>query len=170
MTSTDTTRAHYAEGMDAFIRGDFGKSETLFTHILKENPDHKLALVSRGAARLKDARPDVAIADFNRAIELDPSYARAFHLRGLAQESQDNHPAAIDDFGRALEIDPDYGAVYYSRASLFTKMGLDTDAAADMQMVAHMTQRNLTGYAHDHNMIRSEHLRVEDGLETELDR
>jgi tetratricopeptide (TPR) repeat protein len=170
MTSTDTNRAHYTEGMDAFSRGDFGKSESLFTHILNNNPDHKLALVSRGAARLNDARPDVAIDDFNRALELDPSYARAFHLRGLAQERQDNHPAAIDDFGRALEIDPDYGAAYYSRASLFAKIGRDADAAADMQMVAHMTQRNLTDYAHENNMIRSEHLRVEDGFETELNR
>jgi tetratricopeptide (TPR) repeat protein len=170
MSSSDATLAHYTEGIDAFIKRDFSKSESLFSKILSKTPHHKQALVSRGAARLNDERPDVAIEDFNRAIEVDPSYARAFHLRGLAHEKQGHHPAAIDDFVRALKIDPDYGAAYYSRASLLTKLGRDADAAADMQVVAHMTQRNITGFAHDNNVIRSEHLRVEDGLETELNR
>ena len=170
MNSTHSTLADYAEGMEAFIKGDFSKSEALFSNMLDRAPNHKQALVSRGAARLNDERPGEAIDDFNRAIEMDPSYARAYHLRGLAHEKQGAFSTAIDDFGRALELDPDYGAAYYSRASLLTRMGRNEDAAADMQMVAQMTQRNVTAFANDNNLIHSEHLRVEDALETELNR
>lgn len=170
MNSTNHIDDHYTQGMAAFAKGDFSTCESHFSKILSKIPDHKQALVSRGAARLNDERHAGAIEDFNRAIELDESYARAFHLRGLAHEKGGDHDSAIDDFNRALEIDPDYGAAYYSRASLFNKIGRSEDAASDMQMVAQMTERNVNAFANDNNLIHSQHLRVEDALETELNR
>ncbi|MDJ0784842.1 MAG: tetratricopeptide repeat protein [Desulfosarcinaceae bacterium] len=170
MASTRETSDQFTKGMEAFVKGDFDMSESLFTKILSVTPDHKQALVSRGAARLKNERTRVALEDFNRAIELDASNARVFHLRGLAHEKQGNQTAAIEDFSRAVEINPEYGAAYFSRATLYNKMGRGEDAASDMQVVAHMTHKNITEFANDNNLIHSEHLRLEDALETELNR
>lgn len=170
MAATHDKNEHFSRGMEAFVRGDLSRSEVHFSTLLTRKPDHKQALVSRGAVRLKDERTALAIEDFDRAISLDARNARAYHLRGLAYERQGRKRAAVQDFDRALEIDPDYGAAYYSRATLLNQMGQTEAAAADMQMVAHMTRKNAVTYAHDNNLIHSEHLRVEDGMETELNR
>jgi hypothetical protein len=74
------------------------------------------------------------------------------------------------DFDRAITLDPEYGAAYYSRATLMAKQGQQEAAVADMQMVAHLTNRNLQSFANENNVWQSNHLRVEDALESELGR
>src|SRR6266545_3627431 len=81
---------------------------------------------NRGLAREAKGDLDGAIADFNRAIELDPKLAISYHNRGLAQkakgdqdgaipnynnrgitkEGKGDHDGAIADYSRAIELDP----------------------------------------------------------------
>ena len=42
-----------------------------------------------------------AIADYDKAIELNPKYAKAYHNRGLAKEALGQHDAAKVDFEKA---------------------------------------------------------------------
>ena len=48
---------------------------------------------------------DGAIADYNRAIELNPKYASAYYNRGNAKEAKGDLDGAIADFKRATEVD-----------------------------------------------------------------
>jgi tetratricopeptide (TPR) repeat protein len=82
--------------------------------------------MSRGSSFLRLDRLDEAIADFDRAIQLNPNFPRSYHLRGLAKEKQGSYVDAIADFRMAIELNPDYAAAYYSRATLHTKMGMKT--------------------------------------------
>ena len=43
---------------------------------------------------------DLALADFNQAIELDANDPRAYHNRGLIYQAQGQHTQAIDDFSQ----------------------------------------------------------------------
>ena len=79
-----------------------------------------------------------------------------------------NH--AKDVFNRAIEINPEYGAAYYSRATLLTKMGQEDQALGDIEMVQHLSNKNIEAFANDNNVWRSQQLRMESVLETELDR
>src|ERR1043166_1930531 len=60
---------------------------------------------NRGNA--KDAKGDLdgAIADYDRAIELDPKYASAYYNRGDAKDDKGDLDGAIADFKRATELD-----------------------------------------------------------------
>jgi tetratricopeptide (TPR) repeat protein len=46
---------------------------------------------------------DGAIADYNRAIELDPKFAAAYFHRGIAKQAKGDLKAAIGDINGAIE-------------------------------------------------------------------
>ena len=160
----------YVNAMHAFLNNNYGRSVELFSEAAEIDPQRKLTYASRGSAYLRMERFEEAMADFNRAIELDPSYARAFHLRGLAFEKQGDKESALEDFDRAIEIDPEYGAAYHSRATLHTLMGNEPLAVEDIAMVQHLTNKNIETFANDNNVWRSQQMRLESMLETELAR
>ena len=70
---------------------------------------------------------------------------------------------ALDDFSQAIALDPEYGAAFYSRASLFTKMGESRKANEDAEAFAMLTEKNVAEYANENNVWRSHHLTLEDG-------
>ncbi len=167
---SDTTDAHFNDGMAAFVGQDFGTCIEHLTEVLRTDRTHKLALVSRGAAFMRTGNHKTAITDFDRVIAIDPDYARAYHLRGLAREVEGDDSGALDDFNRAIELKPDYGAAYNSRATLHTKMGHTDQAAEDIRMVTHLTQQNIEIFANENNVWRSQHLHLESIMENEMNR
>jgi len=170
MTANIDLQNRFNEAMAAFVGNRFDESISILGEIIKLDPTHKLALTARGSAHLKRKDPRSAVSDFTRAIEIDSSYARAYHLRGLARESLGEDESALADFDSAVRIDPVYGAAYYSRAALCTKLGREDQAAEDMETVAHLTSANIAVFANENNVWQSEHLRVEDAMESELQR
>jgi tetratricopeptide (TPR) repeat protein len=60
-----------------------------------------------------------ALADFNRAIEIDPKYAIAYYGRGfVTAEKRQDIQAALADFNRAIELDPNNAVAYCARGVL----------------------------------------------------
>lgn len=57
-----------------------------------------------------------AIADFNRAIEINPNFADAYYRRGLAQFDLGNKQDAIEDYTKSLSINPQKTEVYLGRS------------------------------------------------------
>lgn len=170
MTETQTSTQWFETGVQAFVGGRYEKSIELFTRALEADEKNALALVSRGAAYLKLDMLDQARNDFDRAIGIDPGYARAYHMRGLVNEKHRDDRTALADFDRAIELDPEYGAAYYSRATLHAKMDNTEKAQGDIEMVAHLGSRNLETSMGENNIWHTQHMRVEDYLETELER
>jgi tetratricopeptide (TPR) repeat protein len=168
--TTDIVKNLFEHAMSEFLKGNYEKSLELLDKVLELEPDHKLALTTRGAAALKMNRPDAAVESFNRSLEADPAYAKAYHMRGLAFESKGDHRAALNDFNKAIELNPQYGAAYHSRGTLYARMGQEELAAEDIQTMAHLTNLNIETFANEHNVWRSNQLRVEDMLESEMHR
>ena len=170
MTNKDNIQELFDSGRHELINGNYDQSVDSLSRVLAIDPDHKLALISRGSAYLKLDRFTDAVGDFDHAIEIDPGYARAYHLRGVAKERSGDHEGALEDFGSAIGIEPEYGAAYYSRATLLTKMKKEDLAVKDIEMVQHLTNKNIETFANDNNVWRSQQLRVEAMFENELDR
>jgi tetratricopeptide (TPR) repeat protein len=170
MTENKNTNELFAEGMREFAATRYDKSIELLTHAMAMDPGHALAVVSRGAAYLKLDMLDQARDDFDRAIEMDSGYARAYHMRGLVSEKRGDDQTALADFNRAIELNPAYGAAYYSRATLHAKMANTDMAQDDIEMVAHLSSHNVESYMNENNVWQTQHMRVEDYLETELER
>ena len=51
---------------------------------------------------------DGAIADYNKALEIDPKYSDAYNSRGLAKYELNDHPGACVDFKKAIELGNEY--------------------------------------------------------------
>src|SRR5215472_11535018 len=69
----------------------------------------------RGVAKWRKGDLDGAIADYNRAVELDPKYAAAYYNRGVAKRHKGDLDGAIADYNRAVELNPKDTAAYYNR-------------------------------------------------------
>jgi tetratricopeptide (TPR) repeat protein len=170
MATDDNTKDLFTHAMSEFLKENYGKSKELLNGVLEADPNHKLALVTRGTAHLKLNHADSALDDFNRALEVDPTYARALHMRGAVRERLGDDEEALSDFGRAIEINPEYAAAYYSRATLLSKLGREDQATEDIERVMHLTNRNIETFANDSNVWRTQHMRLESMLESELGR
>ena len=170
MTNYKEVNDIYNDGMYEFINSNFEKSIEILSEAAELDSGRKLTFISRGSAYLKLNRLEEALNDFNHAIDIDPDYARAFHLRGLVEEKRGADARALEDFTRAIKIDPEYGAAYHSRATLRTKMGLEDLAMEDIAMVQHLTNKNIETFANDNNIWRSQHIRLESIMESELGR
>lgn len=160
----------FNEGMIAFANENFGTCIDTLSEVIKEDRSHKLALAARGAAHMRSGNHAEALSDFDRALAVDPDYARGYHLRGLAHEVRGDDEDALADFSRAIDLAPEYAAAYNSRATLYAKMGRMEEAHEDMQMMTHFTESNIQSFANENNVWRSHHLKVEDAMETELNR
>jgi tetratricopeptide (TPR) repeat protein len=156
--------------MTEFLANNYQKCVEHLNEVIQHDPGHEKALLTRGAAYLKLDHASAAIQDFNRVIDSNSGSARAYHLRGLSREQLGESDEALGDFHRAIEIDPDYGAAYYSRAALYSRTGEMDRAADDIAMVTALTNRNIESFANENNVWRSQHLRLESILESDLNR
>jgi len=67
-------------------------------------------------------RHDEALADLNRAIELDPNQTRAIADRGETYRITGRYDEALADFNRAIELDSDYAWAIGSRGHTYRMM------------------------------------------------
>jgi tetratricopeptide (TPR) repeat protein len=65
-----------------------------------------VAYHGRGITRMSKNDLDAAIADFNRALELDPNLANTYMNRGLALLLQGKEAETEKDFERCLMLKP----------------------------------------------------------------
>ncbi len=170
MNTKQTAKDLFNEAISAFVDEQFEKSTEILSRALELDPTDKMTVITRGTALLKQEKFQEALADFDRAIELDPQHAGTFHKRGLVLEKLGNYEEAIREFDQAIALNPEYGAAYFSRATLNAKLSNAEAAMEDMQMVTHLGNRNLESYMNDNNVWHTNQMRVEDAMETELNR
>ncbi len=90
---------------DALTRANISAYEVVATH------------VNRGILRLRRGQVDLAIDDFDRAIELDPNQAEAYLNKGAALLRRENAGEAMSLFTMALERNTTRPALaHYGRA------------------------------------------------------
>lgn len=70
----------------------------------------------------------LAIANYDKAIQLKPTLIDAYNNRGVAKGSLGQHFAAISDFDKAIQRKPDFAEAYLQRG--LAKVVLDQHSAA----------------------------------------
>ena len=76
-----------------------------------------------------------AIANFNKAIELNPNFAEAYVSRGNAQNDQGELFPAIVDYTKAIELNPNYLQAYSNRGRAYLFNGEICHAIVDFDKV-----------------------------------
>jgi Tfp pilus assembly protein PilF len=91
----------------------------------------EFAYSNRGYAHNENGEYDQAIADFNRAIELNPQFAYAYANRGFAYRHKGDLNQAIADYNRAIEVNSKYASAYSNRGYAYSQKGDFARAIAD---------------------------------------
>lgn len=113
-----------SDGQDSSIKG----CTAFLARDGETTPNRARAYTNRGLAYQTKGEPDRAIADYNRAIELDPKLAFAYSGRADAYKDRGELDRAIADYNRAIELDPNYADAYNGRGIAFEAKG-DMDKA-----------------------------------------
>ena len=73
-----------------------------------------------------------AMADFDKAIQLDPKQAYAFSNRGRLYQAKNEYERAVQGYTKAIQLDPRRTADYRGRGYIFYLMGFTDLAMADL--------------------------------------
>ena len=63
-----------------------------------------------------------ALADFNKAIELNPTFARPYLGRAKVYRKIGNSILALKNYRKAIELDPNYADAYFERSKMYTDL------------------------------------------------
>lgn len=74
------------------------------SELIRKNSRDASAYFNRGSALYANGETDRALADYDKAIELDPNYAAAYDKRGSAYAAKGDYAHAVADVTRAEEL------------------------------------------------------------------
>ena len=85
--------------------------------MIRKNPNDPVAFTKRGVIRFKKGDPKGALADLDRAVQLDPSSTEAHYHRGVVLQSQGEVSKADKEYNwvMAHSEDPFYKTAVSSR-------------------------------------------------------
>ena len=85
---------------------------------------------------------DLAIVDYNKAVELNPKSVPAYFNRGRAFYFKRDFSSAIESYSKVIELTPTDSIVYYNRGVSYEKMGDTQKAAEDYQKAVELDENN----------------------------
>jgi len=108
------------------------KAEACTRYLKRPHPgDVASAYNERGIAYAMQEKFDLALADFNRSIELDPKSPNGYYNRALVYGRTEKYEKSIADCTKTLELDPDHPEVHSIRAVGYEKLNKKDLAIAD---------------------------------------
>lgn len=132
--------------IDAFYepaRGSLKIIEDVFDQKIKRETAFHLF---RGAVYQNRGQLSKAIAECNKAIEINPSYASVYNSRGFAYIGKGEYDEAISDFSRAIEINPKFAMAYNNRGYAYGVKGQYERAISDSNKAIELNPKLAMAY------------------------
>ena len=104
-----------------------------------------MAYNDRGYGYFQKSQYDLALQDFNQALQLDPGSLLAYENRGNLYLTTGKYEQAIQDLSQALRLDAngsDVASVYYFRALAYSDNGEYSQAVADFSQTIALQPAN----------------------------
>jgi|SRR5271157_5624868 len=120
------------------------------TRITKEIPQGYMLSAKghndRGIMYSEKGEYDLALAEFNKALEISPHSAETYNNRGIAYSRKRAYDHAIADFTKALELNPNSVKAYYNRAIIYVVEGHVNFALLDFKKCLDLDPANAAVY------------------------
>jgi tetratricopeptide (TPR) repeat protein len=134
------------ESQEAFEKRDFDRAVKLLTEAIETNPKLTPAYVLRGLANVARNKPDDAIADYGRAIELAPDDERPRLLRASVYQNRKDFDKAIADLDFAVKKNPKNAEILATRGICYAQKGDDDRALADFEAAVKADPKDVHGW------------------------
>ncbi|MFH1226402.1 MAG: tetratricopeptide repeat protein [Planctomycetota bacterium] len=113
---------------------DYAKAVEAFTKAIKLTPTLAYSYYERAIITVNTyKKPEDAIPDFNKVLELDPNSDIGYFAKGSIEDNQKDYNKAISSYNKAIELNPNYaeahnnrGLVYYNKAVRESRQGGNT--------------------------------------------
>ncbi len=114
-------------------RGDLVDNATrLLDEVGSDQRAVSMALGLRGMVRADMNELEAALADAERALELDPDCVRALAARGSVHLDRELYEQALESFDRAVALDPDFPWPLARRGETYRLLGRYEESLADL--------------------------------------
>jgi tetratricopeptide (TPR) repeat protein len=120
------------------------ESVEIYTDLIQRRPQEGRFYTLRASAWWALEKPEKAIADFDKAIELGYDEAHAYTSRGLFHAEAGAFEKAIADYTTALEKDPQDVSALINRAAVHVSRGNHQAAIDDYTKALEQKSNNLT--------------------------
>ena len=111
---------------------------TLWNDVVLKYPKVPLAYYFRGNHFFQEQQLDLAIADYNQAIELMPHYFTVYNNRAVMYFLQEKPELALQNFNKAIFYKPTYASAYFNRGSFYLYYDRLEAAIADFDTVLNL--------------------------------
>lgn len=126
-------QVQYDQARQAFLAGDFSKSLREINAAIDRRPSAADYYVLRGQIHLEQQRLERALADFNKAIELEPPCAEACYFAGVVYQRWSDDEKAYDSYLAAYEAKEDNQAYLLAAAESLVAMERFDEAKAMLE-------------------------------------
>ena len=119
-------------------------SETLFTQVLRVDPNSTFALNNRGHYYRRNNRVDEALADYTRCLQINPGYYKTAYNRGKIYFDRDQLDLALADFNNCLSVEPNFSNALANRGAVYGRLEKWDLALADLDAALNLQRNNTT--------------------------
>lgn len=135
------------KGRYALQHDDYTLADSCMTQAIKYDVGNAEYYISRAQARHALSHYNLALADYDRVIEMIPQHFVAHYNRGLIRATVGDDNRAIEDFDFVIREEPDNVLAIYNRAVLRKSTGDYRGAIADYSVLIAEYPNFLYGYA-----------------------
>ena len=104
---------------------------TLWNDVLAQYPNLPIGYTMRARSYMQQGRNDLALADAEKAIELDSKQPRALTMRGTIRYTNRDNPGALADLEKAVQLEPREAVPWNSLGAVHLALGRQDVAVQD---------------------------------------
>lgn len=137
-------------------QGNYQEAIALFTQLIHRHPTDAINYNNRGLIYFQSRQLENALADYNKALELNSALDSAYNNRANYYASRGQVAEALTDYEQALDLNPGNTRTWINQAITFRELGLYDLALENLDMAL------ILGNLEDHIYVergRTYHLR-----------
>ena len=101
-----------------------------------------------GRTLARSGKTEEALAEFEKALELDPYNAQALYGRGLVYQGEKQHEKAIEDFAAAHGLTPQRAEPLVARAVSYLAIDKAKEAVTDLDEAVQADPNSASAWSH----------------------
>ena len=117
------TEQAFLSALKLHKENNLSSAEELYKSILKQSPNHALALTLLGTISIQRKKPKQAIEFFNKSIQSNPQEPLSFCNLGIAEYQLKRYESSLKNLNLAIKFKPDYAEAFNAKGNTLRKLG-----------------------------------------------